>query len=152
MPHIYLLTVGKLKKGSFFDLKEEYVKRIKWPLQIKELESRQTNSQIINKDENEKILAALEKDAFIIILDEGGTPLKSKNFATKIQNLENDGKSKIQFVIGGAEGLSKAVKEQADMIISFGQATWPHMMVRVMLLEQIYRAQQILAGHPYHKE
>jgi 23S rRNA (pseudouridine1915-N3)-methyltransferase len=85
-------------------------------------------------------------------MDEHGIGLSSKEFAGKLENLAIQGKSKVQFIIGGADGLPQSVRDRANFILSFGKQTWPHMLARVMLTEQIYRAQQIIAGHPYHRE
>jgi 23S rRNA (pseudouridine1915-N3)-methyltransferase len=85
-------------------------------------------------------------------MDERGKSLPSLKFADKIRDLQNQGRSHIQFIIGGADGLGDDIRKRADLLLSFGAQTWPHMLARVMLLEQIYRCQQILSGHPYHRE
>ena len=108
--------------------------------------------QKIQEDEAHKILDKMANNAFVVVMDERGNGLKSLDFANTIKNLQNSGENHIQFIIGGADGLTDDVRNQANLLLSFGQQTWPHMMARVMLLEQIYRAQQILAGHPYHRE
>ena len=85
-------------------------------------------------------------------MDEKGKTLSSIEFSKHIEKIQLDSTNGIQFIIGGADGLDDEIRDQARLIMSFGRQTWPHMMARVMLLEQIYRAQQILAGHPYHRE
>lgn len=152
MPHIDIIAIGKLKKGSFYELKMEYEKRIRWPLNIFEYESRYKEPKTMNDDENRKIMDHISADAFVIVLDEHGDGLRSVGFAETIEKLQNTGEQHLQFIIGGADGLSEEVKARANLLMSFGQQTWPHMMARIMLLEQIYRAQQIIAGHPYHRE
>ena len=152
MPHINLIAIGKLKKGPLFELKEEYLKRIRWPVKIHEIESKQTNPQIMNEEENEKLLEYITPQSFLIVMDETGKTLRSKAFSKKLEQLEIEGTTTVDFIIGGADGLSTEIKKRANLMLSFGQQTWPHMLARIMLLEQIYRAQQIQAGHPYHRE
>ena len=152
MPHINVIAAGKLKKGPLHDLKEEYLKRIRWPVKIHEIESKQNNPQIMNEEENRKLSDARTAGSYLIIMDEKGKSLKSKDFSKTIDKLENEGQTTFDIIIGGADGISEDLKNQADLLLSFGKQTWPHMMARVMLLEQIYRAQQIRAGHPYHRE
>ena len=141
-----------MRKGAFFDLCEEYSKRLKWTLKVHELESRHTDAEAAQRDENDKIAALLKNDAFVIVMDERGNGLRSLDFAKTIEKLQNSGNSHLQFIIGGADGLLDDVRGRANLLLSFGQQTWPHMMVRVMLLEQLYRAQQIIVGHPYHRD
>jgi 23S rRNA (pseudouridine1915-N3)-methyltransferase len=152
MLHLDLIAVGKLKKGPLADLADEYLKRITWPLTLHEIETpyRETANQ--QADEERKILEKLRPHAFIVVLDERGNGLKSLDFARTLERLQNEGEEYIQFIIGGADGLTDAVRARASFLLSFGQQTWPHMLARVMLLEQIYRARQILSGHPYHRE
>lgn len=147
-----LIVIGKVKKGPWFDLQEEYKNRLKWDLTIHELESKITDEKEQQKEEQKLILSKLDEDSFIIVLDERGDGLRSLDFAQTVQKIQNTGTSKITFLIGGACGFLDDVRNKANMLMSFGQQTWPHMMVRVMLLEQVYRTQQILAGHPYHRE
>jgi 23S rRNA (pseudouridine1915-N3)-methyltransferase len=81
-----------------------------------------------------------------------GKTIPSRTFAQKIDDIQNSGISTIQFMIGGADGLSDEIRARAKFLLGFGSQTWPHLLARVMLIEQIYRAQQILAGHPYHRD
>ncbi|HEY8964190.1 MAG TPA: 23S rRNA (pseudouridine(1915)-N(3))-methyltransferase RlmH, partial [Alphaproteobacteria bacterium] len=111
--------------------------------------------ELTQSDKNKEakdILAKLDKDAFVVILDERGKELGSTQFADVMQIAMNNGKSHLQAVIGGADGLTDEIRQRADLILAFGRLTWPHMLARIMLLEQLYRAKQILAGHPYHRE
>lgn len=149
---IEIISCGRLKKGSLKDLLDEYKGRIRWSLTLHEIESRYREPENQQSDEERKILEKLNSHAFVVVLDERGNGLKSLDFAKTIENLQNTGESHLQFIIGGAEGLTDAVRNKANLLLSFGQQTWPHMLARIMLLEQIYRAQQILAGHPYHRE
>ena len=90
--------------------------------------------------------------AYVIALDERGKALKSRSFAQKLSDLADGGARDIVFAIGGADGLDQSLRERADLMLGFGPQTWPHMLVRTMLAEQIYRAQSIIAGHPYHRD
>ncbi len=147
-----IITVGTLKKGPYFELCEDFLKRMKWPVTIHEIVSKQTDEKKAAEDEAVKILEKMNDQAFTVILDERGHGLRSLDFAGTIEKVQDTGEKNVQFVIGGATGLTDEVRYRASLLLSFGQQTWPHMLARVMLLEQIYRAQQILAGHPYHKE
>jgi 23S rRNA (pseudouridine1915-N3)-methyltransferase len=98
------------------------------------------------------LAAAIPDRAAIVTLDEGGRQMGSVAFARRIAAWRDDGIADLAFVIGGADGLDAALKQRGDLLLSLGKATWPHMLIRGMLAEQIYRAQQILSGHPYHRE
>lgn len=152
MRTIELIVVGRLSKGPLYELAQDYQKRLQWPLKIHEIESKIKEPKRAQDDETTQIISRLSNSAFVIVMDERGNGLKSLDFAKTIQNLQNTGVNHIQFVIGGADGLNDEIRDQANLLLSFGQQTWPHMLARVMLLEQIYRAQQILSGHPYHRE
>ncbi|NCT41624.1 MAG: 23S rRNA (pseudouridine(1915)-N(3))-methyltransferase RlmH [Alphaproteobacteria bacterium] len=149
---IDIIAIGQLRKGPMFDALAEYQKRITWPLTLIIHESKQRDERVKQREEHEKLLGSLSNSAFIIAMDEKGKSLPSSQFANKIKDLQNQGQSHVQFVIGGADGLSDDIRSRANLLLSFGAQTWPHMLARVMLLEQIYRCQQILAGHPYHRE
>jgi len=145
---VELIVVGKLKKNSpFFSLFEDYKKRLHGKFKLHELDAPST------AEEHKKILAKISEQGSLVVLDETGKTLPSIQFSKTLEQLQiNKSSGAIQFVIGGADGLSDEILNRADKVISFGQQTWPHMMVRVMLIEQIYRAQQILSGHPYHRQ
>lgn len=147
MSAITLIAVGKNKNTSpFYDLWNQYSKRLSGKVILHEIDARNTAL------EQEKILEKINPSHPLICLDEKGKTYSSSQFAKKIESFQLDGQSNIQFVIGGADGLNNEIRSKANLVMSFGAQTWPHMMVRVMLIEQIYRAQQILAGHPYHRE
>lgn len=152
MVKIDLIAVGKIKKGPWFDLQEDYLKRLKWSVKLFEIESKYTESKAQQDHEQRLILGKLDEDSFVIVLDERGDGLRSLDFAQTLEKIQSSGVGKFSFLIGGAEGFTEEVRNRANLLLSFGQQTWPHIMVRVMLLEQIYRAQQIAAGHPYHRE
>ncbi len=152
MLRVDIICVARVKKGAHLDLIHEYQKRMQWPLNIIEVESKQTDASKRQIDEQEKIQKHLSNQAVIIALDERGQNMKSLDFAKKLESFAQNGQPHIQFIIGGADGLTQNLRDQSNLLISFGKLTWPHLLARVMLLEQIYRAQQILAGHPYHRE
>jgi len=105
----------------------------------------------MQREEHQKLFAAVQDNAFLIALDERGKTLSSPEFSDKIEQCRLNNVPLLQIMIGGANGLSEEIRSRANLTLSFGKQTWPHMMVRVMIMEQLYRAQQIHAGHPYHK-
>jgi len=149
---IDIICIASIKNNAFADLIEMYQKRIHWPVKIISLESKHKDPRKCQEDEAQKILKHLNNQAVIITLDERGKTISSLEFSKKIENYAHEGQNHIQFVIGGADGLLPDIRKRAEILWSFGKQTWPHALARVMLLEQIYRTQQILAGHPYHRE
>lgn len=152
MIDIELLVAGKLKKGPYHSLQEDYQQRIRWPLIITEIESRSKDPALTKEIENRKIYESLNSNAFVVVMDERGEGLRSLDFAETLGKMRDNGVRQFQFIIGGSYGLNDTIRDQASFLLSFGRQTWPHLLARIMLLEQIYRAQQILSGHPYHKE
>ena len=149
---ITIAAVGRAKAGPLRDLYQLYADRLTWPLALKEVEERRRlPAKQLMEREAELLLAALPKTARCFALDSRGRQLSSEAFARLIANSCDSGHSEIAFVIGGAEGLSKSVLNQADKILSLGPMTWPHLLARALLAEQLYRAQSILSGHPYHR-
>lgn len=151
---IHIVAVGRARKGPERALYEHYAGRLAvWPLALREVEPRgRVAPERLKAAEGEAILAALPDGAVVVALDETGKAVASTDFAQRIADWRDEGISDIAFVIGGADGLDETVRGRADLLLSFGRATWPHMLVRGLLAEQLYRAQQILAGHPYHRE
>lgn len=135
---ITVLAVGKAQAEDAA-LAAEYIKRMKGSVSVKELASAR------------KLPAAIPAKAFVVLLDERGKDLTSRDFAKKLAAWQERGQE-LLFVIGGADGVTDDLRERADFTFAFGQLTWPHRLARVMLLEQLYRAQQINAGHPYHRD
>ncbi len=149
---IDIICIANIKNNAFADLIEMYKKRIHWPLNIIALESKHKDPRKCREDETQKILKHINNQAVVIALDERGKTIPSMELSKKFENYAHEGHNHIQFIIGGADGLLPDVRQKADMLLSFGKQTWPHALARVMLLEQIYRTQQILSGHPYHRE
>jgi len=145
--HITLSVIGKLKDPALKTLYEEYKKRLDWKIAVNEFETKGSPRQ-----ESDLLLNSLPPSSFLITLDEKGENLKSEEFATLLNDIQIHHQGKVVFVIGGASGLTEDIKSKAQKSLSFGRMTWPHLLVRVMFMEQIYRAQQILKGHPYHRE
>lgn len=144
---IRIIAVGKLKASPFHDLCAEYIKRMNWTVKLVEVDAPKAST---SAQEAPLILKQIPEKAVVIALDERGETLTSPEFATRIAKW-GQAAPEVVFLIGGADGFHPTVREKAKYLLSFGKQTWPHMMVRVMLLEQIYRAQQIIAGHPYHR-
>lgn len=150
---ITLLCVGTLRAGPERDLFEQYCTRLSWPFQVREVICRKAGSPAQIKDwEGELLCQAIESDSVPIGLDEHGKSFSSPEFARFIEKYRDEGVKSLTFIIGGADGLSDVVRKKCQYLISFGRMTWPHLLVRGMLAEQLYRAQQILIGHPYHRE
>ena len=157
---ITVVCVGKIKEKFYTQAVEEYSKRLSryCKLDIVELSDEKTpdnasdivNEQIKNK-EGERILSVIKDDAYVCALAIEGKMLSSEELAGKIQKLGVEGKGHLVFVIGGSLGLSKEVMDRADYALSFSKMTFPHQLMRVILLEQIYRGFKIIAGEPYHK-
>jgi 23S rRNA (pseudouridine1915-N3)-methyltransferase len=126
---------------------------VRWPLELIEVEERKPlPTDRRRAAEAVLLLRAIPSDAAIVALDETGKSLSSRVLASRIGHWRDDGRASIAFVIGGADGLDDSVRSRAELVLSLGALTWPHLLVRGMLAEQIYRSQQILAGHPYHRD
>ncbi len=147
-----IIAVGRLKAGPHAALARHYAERLAWPLALREVEEkRPLPGPELKEREGALLLAAVPPGATVVALDERGKPLTSAGFAERLAAWRDGGVAELAFLIGGAEGLAEAVRQRAQLVLSLGAMTWPHLLVRGMLLEQLYRAQQILAGHPYHR-
>ena len=145
--------MGRLRRGPLFELQALYAGRILPPPTIIEVEEkRRLSAAELKTREAELILAALPQGARLVALDERGASWSSVELANRLASWRDAGNGAVAFAIGGADGLGTAVLARADAVLSLGKMTWPHLLVRGMLLEQLYRAQQILAGHPYHRD
>ena len=158
--NISIICVGKLKEKYWSDAVAEYSKRLKrfCNLEITELkETRlpdkagQAEEEQVKESEGEEILKKIKDNVYVIALEVQGKKLSSEKLAAKIEDLALDGHSNLAFVIGGSLGLSKAVSRRADYSLSFSDMTFPHQMMRVILLEQIYRSFKINRNETYHK-
>ncbi|ARN84198.1 23S rRNA (pseudouridine(1915)-N(3))-methyltransferase RlmH [Candidatus Nucleicultrix amoebiphila] len=147
---ISILSVGSFKTSPFIPLIKEYLTRINYTVQFIEIEFKK---KVHGQKTHEALLIqkALPSNAYIVALDEKGKHMTSPELAKHFEDQQVKGHSHFVFIIGGADGLAQEILSNADLHLSFGRLTWPHQMVRLMLLEQIYRVQQILSGHPYHR-
>lgn len=157
---ITVITVGKIKEKYLKDAIAEYSKRLSkyCKLEIIEVADEKTpdNASEVVEDairakEAERILKYVKEDAYVVTLEIGGKMLSSEELAEKIEKLGVQGTSHIIFIIGGSIGLGKAVLEKSDYALSFSKMTFPHQLMRVILLEQVYRSYRIISGEPYHK-
>ncbi len=152
-----LIAVGRAKPGPVRDLYDRYAERLcRGPLgglTLREVEERRPLSpEELKRREAELLLGALPKGARLIALDERGKALTSSDFAALLGRWRDAGVADLAFVIGGAGGLDASVRQAAAFTLALGSMTWPHLLTRALLAEQLYRAQSILAGHPYHRE
>lgn len=151
---IKILAFGKMAHGPELSLIEGYCARLPWPIHIQEFENKKpaATADLRKKQEAEKLLAALPAQSALIVMDERGKEMGSRALTAKFDQFSLQGYNDLTFIIGGADGLDASIRQKADLMISFGKNTWPHMLLRVMLVEQIYRVWSIGAGHPYHRD
>ena len=153
---VHLCVVGRLRAGPEKDLVDDYLKRFDRSGralgltlgEVVEVEDRKGGGMAA---EAALLRAALPEGALVVCLDERGQQLSSPEFARRLGQWADQGRADLAFVIGGADGLDPALRDEADMLLSFGPMVWPHKLVRVMLAEQLYRAASIGAGLPYHR-
>ncbi|PKB14061.1 23S rRNA (pseudouridine1915-N3)-methyltransferase [Novosphingobium kunmingense] len=136
---LHIVARGKIGRSPEAELVDRYVKRIGWPVKITEL------------PDTGGTLPAAATPSRDVLLDERGRQLTSEEFAAILGRWRDDGVREARFLIGAADGHGATARGQADLLIAFGAMTWPHMMARAMLAEQLWRATSILAGHPYHR-
>lgn len=146
--NISILCVGKMKESYWRDASKEYEKRLSKYCRLSILELKEAANP---EKEGEDILKRLKDDDFVIALELKGQALTSEGLAQQIEKLGIDGKSKVVMIIGGSDGLSQQVLDRANSQISFSKLTFPHQMIRIFLLEQIYRSFKIIKGEVYHK-
>jgi 23S rRNA (pseudouridine1915-N3)-methyltransferase len=158
---LVVTAVGRLKPGPDRELAERYRDRarkagrmigLRGPDVVEVKESRARESERRVTEETIAIAQALPEDAIRVVLDSRGQNASSDAFARRIRDWRDGGRQTVGFIIGGADGLAEGLLNDADLIFAFGSATWPHQLVRIMLMEQIYRMTTILSGHPYHRD
>lgn len=155
MTRVHLCVVGRLRAGPERNMIQDYVDRFDktgrsmglGPITITEVDAKGAGQQV----EHELLSRALPQGAVRCALDERGKVMSSPQFAEKLSRWRDQGNQNIVFIIGGADGLMPEMRANADAKLSFGAMVWPHMLARVMLCEQLYRAASILAGNPYHR-
>lgn len=153
---VHLVVVGRLRAGPELDLIKDYLSRFDrtgralglGPVQVIEVEDKKGGGMTA---EAQLLERAIPNGALVCCLDERGKVLTSPQFADQLGGWRDQGRQDVAFVIGGADGLDASFRARADVLLSFGKMVWPHMLVRVMLSEQLYRAASILAGSPYHR-
>jgi len=158
---VLVVSVGRLKQGPERELAERYRKRAadlgrRIGLQgFEVVEVKESRADDLNRRMLEESIAVaniLPERAVTALLDERGENISSAALAGRLRAWQTTGQSAVAFVVGGADGLAPSLRDKADFTLAFGASTWPHQLVRIMLLEQLYRAATILAGHPYHRE
>ncbi|WP_242138690.1 23S rRNA (pseudouridine(1915)-N(3))-methyltransferase RlmH [Sphingomonas sp. TREG-RG-20F-R18-01] len=137
---LHIVARGRIGRGPEAELVERYVKRLSWPYRLTEL-----------PDVGGK-MPAVDPGTRIVMLDETGVVLPSRDIATTLEKWRDSGVRETRFLIGAADGFDDVARASADLLLSFGRATWPHLLARAMLAEQLWRATSILANHPYHRE
>jgi 23S rRNA (pseudouridine1915-N3)-methyltransferase len=136
---LHIVARGKIGNSPEAELVERYLKRIAWPTKVTELGERSPSP-------------SPAPNSISIVLDERGQMLSSAELARRLEGWRDGGRREARFLIGAADGHAEADRERAELLLSFGPATWPHLLVRAMLAEQLFRATSILANHPYHRE
>lgn len=137
---LHIVARGRIGRGPEADLVARYAKRLSWPFKVTELPDKGGR------------FPALEPHSRTVMLDETGTKLSSRQFAAQLGTWRDEGVRETRFMIGAADGFDDTERAGADLLLSFGRATWPHLLARAMLAEQLWRATSILANHPYHRE
>jgi len=137
---LHIVAHGRIGQSPEAELVDRYLKRLSWPIRMTEL------------PEMGGRLPPLEGQTKMVVLDETGDMMASREIAARLSRWRDDGVREARFMIGGADGFDTAARDKADLLLSFGRATWPHLLARAMLAEQLWRATSILANHPYHRE
>ena len=149
---LHLIACGKIKAGPEKTLFEHYAGRLNPSLTVREVEEKKRlEGPELKAREADLLLSAVPDGAVVVALDERGRDLSSPEFAAKIGNWRDEGRRDLALLIGGADGLDARVRKRADLVLNLGKLTWPHMLVRGLIAEQLFRAQCILSGHPYHR-
>lgn len=138
---LHIIARGKIGRCPESELVDRYLKRISWPTKVTEL-----------PDRGGTIPPATVNPVRLVAMDERGKNLSSAEFSAILSRWRDDGVRETRFLIGAADGHDQSLRDQADLLLSYGAATWPHMLARAMLAEQLFRATSIIAGHPYHRE
>lgn len=158
---ISIFSVGRMKKGAEQDLIARYIERLEkvapqqgfQSVTLHEInESRAPTAPLRMIEESEKLFETLHNPGKLVVLDERGKTMSSLAFAEKLGLWRDEGVANVTFALGGPDGHAEAVRNRADMLLSFGAMTWPHQIARILLSEQLYRSMTILSGHPYHRE
>lgn len=149
---LHLVCAGRARAGTEMTLYAEYARRLPWPLALREVEAKGNLSPAERRKREAQLLKAeLPPRARLVALDERGASLTSADFAARLGRWQEAGVADLAFLIGGADGLDPDLIAAAELVLSLSAMTWPHLLVRPLLAEQLYRAHTILSGHPYHR-
>jgi 23S rRNA (pseudouridine1915-N3)-methyltransferase len=149
---LVIAAIGKAKASPELSLTQDYLKRLPWKVDIKEHDIKLDDASKRKSREAELLFESCKGFEKIIALDEKGKQFTSREFADQLKSWQQQGTSSFAFVVGGADGLDAALLKKSHLVWSLGKSTWPHMLVRAMLAEQLYRAYSIATGHPYHRD
>ena len=137
---LHIIARGKIGRGPEAELVDRYLQRIVWPVKLTELPDRGGR------------IPPMADNSVTILLDEKGEQLSSVDLARRLERWRDDGRREARFLIGAADGFGDGERSRADLLLAFGRSTWPHLLARAMLAEQLFRATSILANHPYHRD
>lgn len=150
---LLLCAVGRMKAGPEKALFEHYSKRLLSPLEVHEVvEKRKLPSAALRVQECQLLSAKIPQNSVVVVFDEKGKEMDSRGIARLLEGWQDEARAAVTFIVGGADGVDGTLIKRADNVISLGRMTWPHMLVRGLVAEQLYRAQCILSGHPYHRD
>ena len=138
--NLHIIARGRIGRGPEAELVDRYLKRIAWPVRVTEL-----------PDKVGRMPSTVDSQV-TILLDEKGEMLTSSELAGRLERWRDQGKREARFLVGAADGFGDSERNEADLLLAFGRTTWPHLLVRAMLAEQLFRATSILANHPYHRQ
>ena len=149
---LWLIAVGRERDPPVETLLDRYRERSPWKLTLQTVDVKKNlKGDALKAAEADLLLAKVPAAAKLVALDERGEDLTSIQLAVRLGKWRDTGTADVAFLVGGADGFDARIRERADLVLRLGRLTWPHMMVRAMLAEQLYRAQMILSGHPYHR-
>lgn len=149
--HVIIAAVGRMKDTPLRAAWDDYVGRLGWTVDLREVDSKLPDGPRRTADEAELLRKAVSPAARLVALDRTGRSHETDVMASKLTEWRDDALLPVGFMIGGADGLAPDLVRAADMVVAFGKQTWPHLLARVMLIEQLYRCQAIMTGHPYHR-
>ena len=147
---LVVAAVGRGRDDPAQKLFEDYSRRLPWPIELREVRAG-GGGEAGREREAAALLKGMPAGAYVVALDGSGKALTSEAFAARVGRIRDDGVAVVAFLIGGADGHGASVLTRADTVLSLGPMTWPHLLVRAMLAEQLWRSASILSGHPYHR-
>ncbi len=149
--NINIVSIGQFKNSEYKPIFFNYISKLPWEVKLTELKPyKHKNQQLRKEKDSDKLIEKVNENQIIISLDKSGNTITSEEFTQLITQQKQDNKN-ISFLIGGADGISASCLKKSNIIISFGKMTWPHLLARLLLAEQLYRASSIISNHPYHR-